>query len=68
MVGVAGVRNTLSGDVLLIQNKDIQGKATEIGQKISTVLRENATINARIQEVTLEVTRLDGTTTKDEVQ
>ena len=51
-LAVAGVRKTLSGDVLLILNKDNQGKATEISQKISTVLGEDATINARIQEIT----------------
>ena len=56
---VAGVRKTLSDDVLLILNMDNQGKATEIGQKISTVLGEEAAINARIQEITLELTRLD---------
>ena len=66
-LAVAGVRKTLSGDVLLILNKDNQGKVTEIGQKIGTVLGEDATINTRIPEITLEVTRLDGTTTKDEV-
>ena len=66
-LAVAGVRKTLSGDILLILNKDNQGKATEIGQKISTVLGEDATINARIQEITLALTRLDGTTTNDEV-
>ena len=64
---VAGVRKTLSGDVLLILNKDNQGKATEIGEKIGTVLGQDATINARIPEITLEVTRLNITTTKDEV-
>ena len=64
---VSGVRKTLSGDVLLLLNKDNQGKATKTGQKISTVLGEDATIVARIQEITLEVTRLHGTTTKDEV-
>ena len=53
----------LSGDVLLILHKDNQGKVTEIGQKIGTVLGEDATINTRIPEITLEVTRLDGTTT-----
>ena len=64
---VAGVRKTLSYDVLLILNKDNQGKVTEIGQKIGTVLDEDATINTRIPEITLEVTHLDGTITKDEV-
>ena len=66
-LAVAGVRKMLSGDVLLILNKDNQGKATEIGEKIGTVLGQDATINARIPEITLEVTRLDATTTKDEV-
>ena len=61
------MRNTLSGDVLLIVNKDNQGTAIEIGQKISTVLGEDATINVRIQKIMLEVTCLDGTTIKDEV-
>ena len=65
-VGLA-VRKTLSGYVLLILNKDNLGKSTEIGQKISTVLGKDATIDARMLEITLEVTRLDGTTTKDEV-
>ena len=50
-LAVAGVRKTLSGDVLLILSKDNQGKATEI----------------RMQEITLQVPRLDGTTTKEEV-
>ena len=61
-LAVAGLRKTLSGDVLLIRNKDNQGKVTEIGQKIGTVLGEDATINIRIPEITLEVTRLDATT------
>ena len=62
-LAVAGVCKMLSGDVLLILHKDNQGKVTEIGQKIGTVLGEDATINTRIPEITLEVTRLDGTTT-----
>ena len=66
-LAVSVVRKTLSGDVLLILNKDNQDKATEICEKISTVLGEDTTINTRMQEITLEVTRLDGTTTKEEV-
>ena len=66
-LAVAEVRKTLSGDVLLILNKDNQGEATDIGQKMSTVLSEDTTINAGMQEITLEVTRLDGTTTKEKV-
>ena len=64
-LAVAGVRKTLSGDVLLILNKDNQGKTTEIGEKIGTVLGKDTTINARMPEITLEVTRLVETTTKD---
>ena len=66
-LAVATVRKTLSGDILFILNKDNQGKATEIGQKISTVLDEDETINARIQEIALDVTRLTETITKNEV-
>ena len=65
-LAVAGGRKTLSGDVLIL-NKDNQGKVTEIGQKIGTVLGEDATINTRIPKIILEVTRLDGKTTKGEV-
>ena len=61
------MRKTLSDDVLLILNKENQGKATDIGEKIGTELGKDATINARIPEITLEVTRLDETTTKNEV-
>ena len=66
-LAVAGVLTTLSGDILLIQYKDNQGKVTEISQKISTVLGGHATINGRMQEITLELIRLDGMTTKEEV-
>ena len=45
-LAVFGVRKTLSGDVLFILNKNNQGKAIEICEKINAVLGEDATINA----------------------
>ena len=58
------MRKTLAGDVLLILNKDKQDKTTMFSEKIRDVLCENVTINARIQLITLENTRLDETATK----
>ena len=66
-LGVAKVRNTLAGDVLLILDTDNQDKTTTFSEKIRDVLGENVTINARIQLITLEITRLDETTTKEKV-
>lgn len=66
-LAVTGVRKTLSGDVLLVLNKENQDKVAEITEKISMALGEDATINARVQLMTLELTRLDGTTTKEEI-
>ena len=65
---VARVRKTLAGDVLLILDKDNQNKIRTISEKIRKVLREDVAINARVQMITLDITRLDGTATKEEVR
>uniref|UniRef100_A0A6V7JMM8 Uncharacterized protein n=1 Tax=Bracon brevicornis TaxID=1563983 RepID=A0A6V7JMM8_9HYME len=64
---VSKVRKTLSGDILLIINKDMQEKLTELQEKISTALGDDATINARLQQRTFEVTGLAETTFRQEI-
>ena len=65
-LAVARVRKTLAGDVLLILDKDNQDKIATFSEKIRVVLGGDVTINARVQLITLEITRLDGTATKEE--
>ena len=60
-------RKTLAGDVLLIFDKDNQDKTATFSEKIRVVLDGDDTINTRVQLITLEITRLDGTVTKEEV-
>lgn len=61
--GVTRVRKTQTGDILLVLNKSGQERTNEFSAAIENLL---GTVSSRTQ-VTLEVTRLDGTTTKHEV-
>ena len=65
--GVAGVRKTLAGDILFVLNKSGQEKMAEFSAAINNVLGDEATTSARAQTAMLEVVRMDGTTTKEEV-
>ena len=67
-LAMARGRKTLTGDVLLILDKDNQDKTEMFSEKIRVVLGGNFTINARVQLITLEITILDGSATKEEVQ
>lgn len=62
--GVTRVRKTQTGDILLVLNKSGQERTNEFSAAIEYLL---GTVSSRTQQVTLEVTRLDGTTTKHEV-
>lgn len=65
--GVAGVRRTVAGDILLVLNKSGQEKMAEFSAAINKVLGDEATTSARAQTAMIEIVRLDGTTTKEEV-
>ena len=59
ILAVARVRKTLAGDVLFILDKDNHDKTATFSEKIRVVLCGDVTINAWVQLITLEITRLD---------
>ena len=52
---------------LLILDKDNQDKTEMFSEKTIMILGKDVTINARLQLIILQITRLDGTATKEEV-
>lgn len=65
--GVAGVRRTLAGDILLVLNKESQDKADDFSTAVDQVLGDEATTSASVPTVMVEIVHMDGTTSREEV-
>lgn len=61
------MRKTTAGHLLIVLNKKSADKAPQLQKAIADLLKEEAEVVSRMQEVDLEIRDLDETTTKEEV-
>ena len=62
------VRRTASGQLLIILNRKIGDKMGPLQQRMANVLKEEADVIGKTQEVEVEIRDIEETNTKDEVK
>lgn len=64
---VSKIRRTMAGDIILILDKASKENTAKFCTAIKSSLGEEAAIESRVQQVTLEIKDLDETITKEEI-
>ena len=62
------VRRTATGQLLIVLNRKIGDKMGPLQQRMADVLKEEASVIGKTQEVDVEIRDIEETTTKDEVK
>ena len=62
------VRRTATGQLLIVLNRKIGDKMGPLQQRMADVLKEEANVIGKTQEVDVEIRDIEETTTKDEVK
>ena len=62
------IRRTATGQLLIVLNRKICDKMGHLQQRVANVLKEEADVIGKIQEVDVEIRDIEETTTKDEVK
>ena len=62
------VRRTATGQLLIVLNRKIGDKMGPLQQRMADVLKEEANVIGKTQEVDIEIMDIEETTTKDEVK
>lgn len=65
---VSKIRRTATGDMIILMNKNSNGKTSDYCQAIKGVLGEEAAVRSRVPEKTICVKDLDEVATKEEIR